>query len=302
MKRFSIIAAAALVCTAAIAKAPKPDSVRIAKYRDAKAAAVSFTFDDGSLDHYTLVAPELEKNGLRGTFWIIGNSVGTWAVSAAQVRDLSDRGHEIGNHTWSHADLVKIDAEAVRTEIARTDSLLESITGKRPEAVAFPFNRYDKSVLAEAMKGRVACRTWQTGQGQARNKSTAEGMTRWLDKVVAEGRWGITMTHGITSGYDAWEDETILWHFFAEVASRQDEIWVDTFSKIGAYVAERDSCVLVTSQKGRMLTVTPQCSLDETLYHEPLTLVVTLDGVDHCLSFNPFSGPITINLRKLARE
>lgn len=50
-------------------------TIRVAPYKDNKVCAISHTFDDGMLEHYTLVVPELEKRGFRGTFWINGQTV-----------------------------------------------------------------------------------------------------------------------------------------------------------------------------------------------------------------------------------
>ena len=46
--------------------------VYVAKYKGDKACAISYTFDDGLAEHYTLVAPQLERRGFRGTFFING--------------------------------------------------------------------------------------------------------------------------------------------------------------------------------------------------------------------------------------
>ncbi len=78
---------------------------------------VLMTFDDSTLDHYTIAAPELEKYGGHGIFYTtqmlpgegmpgMGPNPGfadksrymTWQ----QIRELSDRGHEIGNHSLHH--------------------------------------------------------------------------------------------------------------------------------------------------------------------------------------------------------
>ncbi len=40
------------------------------------------------------------------------------------VQSLIDSGHEIGNHTWSHPDLTKIDDTQVRRELQETGSLI----------------------------------------------------------------------------------------------------------------------------------------------------------------------------------
>ncbi len=42
--------------------------VSIAQYRGGRDAAISYTFDDGLLEQYTLVFPELEKRNIKATF------------------------------------------------------------------------------------------------------------------------------------------------------------------------------------------------------------------------------------------
>ena len=49
--------------------------VSVAKYKDDKTCAISYTFDDGLKEHYTMVGPEFEKRGMRATFFINGNSI-----------------------------------------------------------------------------------------------------------------------------------------------------------------------------------------------------------------------------------
>lgn len=301
MKKVSIIAAAVLICTAAMSKAPRPDSVSIARFRDGKTAAISFTFDDSIDDHYNLVAPQLEKNGFRGTFWVIGSSIDSkGALSSSQIREMSDKGHEMSNHTWSHQRLVGIDTAEVVKELRMTDDAIEKITGKRPVALAFPFNDWDDTVMSISMRGRIDVRRYQYAMGQKYRHSTPEKLSAWLEDTICKGEWGIAMIHGIHHGWDAWEDETVLWDFFAETAAHMDDVWVGTFSEVAAYVKEREACVIQTAVKGNRLTVTPQCLLDPELFHESLTLVVTIGGEDHHVDINPFAGPVTINLKKLA--
>jgi len=301
MKKISIIIAALCICATGLqAKAPKLDSVSIAKFRDAKKAAISFTFDDSIDDHYNLVAPQLEKNGLRGTFWVIGQSIDqAGSLSSAQIKEMSDRGHEMSNHTWTHSRMVEQDPAEVEKELVMTDDALEKITGKRPIAIAFPFNSWNDTVMTMSMRGRVAAREYQFPMGQAYHKSTAEGLTKWLNRTIEKGEWGIGMGHGIHHGWDPWNDETVLWNFFAETASRGDVVWVGTFSEVASYIKEREACTISTSVKGSKLTVIPQCDLDHSLFHEKLTLVVTVDGEDHLIDFDPFAGPFTIRLKRL---
>ena len=46
--------------------------VSIAQYRGGRDAAISYTFDDGLLEQYTLVFPELEKRNIKATFAVNG--------------------------------------------------------------------------------------------------------------------------------------------------------------------------------------------------------------------------------------
>ena len=109
-KLFSLI----FICLAMTAHTNAQTKVSIAPYYQGKKAAISFTYDDGLLEHYTLVAPNLEKRGFRGSFWIIGNMVGvehhrlgarmTWK----QIKKLEKRGHDMGSHGWSHINCRKV--------------------------------------------------------------------------------------------------------------------------------------------------------------------------------------------------
>ena len=47
----------------------------VAKYKSDKLCAISYTFDDGLVEHYTSVYPKFEKLGFKGTFWVNGNTI-----------------------------------------------------------------------------------------------------------------------------------------------------------------------------------------------------------------------------------
>lgn len=49
--------------------------VYVASYKDDKQCTVSYTFDDGLQEHYTLVYPKLGECGFKGTFWVCGKII-----------------------------------------------------------------------------------------------------------------------------------------------------------------------------------------------------------------------------------
>lgn len=261
---------------------PMTENVYIARFRDDKPSAVSFTFDDGDEDHALLVAPELAKRGFRGTFWIIGDKIDKGdsvrpRVTWQQLREMVNRGHEVSNHSFTHGKLVRMDSLQVEREIQMNDSAILHNTGIRPTTFCYPFNATTPMLKKIANRGRVGTRMFQVGMGQANNKSTAESLRRWLDGVLDRGDWGVTMIHGITKGYDKWSDPELLWGLFDRVKSHKDSIWVDTFREISAYQEERDNTVVRVFPTKDGMKITTECSLDSTLFNVPLTVVVKGD-------------------------
>ena len=76
--------------------------VSIAQYRGGRDAAISYTFDDGLLEQYTLVFPELEKRNIKATFAVNGGWMG--CISAKKVC-MSCGVPEIGKHHVRAPDL-----------------------------------------------------------------------------------------------------------------------------------------------------------------------------------------------------
>ncbi len=79
---------------------------------------VRLTFDDGP---YPAVTPTvldiLDRYGIPATFMLVGTFA---AAHPDLVRRLVDRGHVIGNHSWTHPDLSTLEPAQVRDELHRT--------------------------------------------------------------------------------------------------------------------------------------------------------------------------------------
>lgn len=66
---------------------------------DVDVPAFVLTVDDGYADNYTIGAPAFERYGMRGSFAIIADLIGTAGyMTWDQLRDLRDRGHECVVH------------------------------------------------------------------------------------------------------------------------------------------------------------------------------------------------------------
>lgn len=280
MKR--IIMAASISIMAGCAANLNMEDIRVADYKDGKECAVSLTFDDSMKEHYTIVAPELEKRGFRGTFWMCGAWMpekaenDTTHFTWSEAKEMSDNGHEMSNHSWSHPNLTTLSEEELTEQIRKNDEAILKNIGKPSTTFCFPYNAYNETVLEAALKGRVGARLkefWLGGQN-----SPKEYLEKQVEDALASGSWITGMTHGINYGYDCYSDPTEFTDFLDYLKSFEDRIWVGTFRDVAVYTALAENVKLDITSSGKELTITPATDLDRTLYESALTLEVITGG------------------------
>ncbi|WP_323097063.1 polysaccharide deacetylase family protein [Intrasporangium sp. YIM S08009] len=60
-------------------------------------------------------------------------AVGTWLSANPDLgRAVVDAGHDLGNHTWSHRTMPRLDAATARTEVARGAEAVAAVAGSSP--------------------------------------------------------------------------------------------------------------------------------------------------------------------------
>ena len=92
---------------------------------DTNDRVVALTFDDGPDPFHTpRVLDVLDQHHVKATFFMMGRQVERYPKVA---REVLRRGHEIGNHSYSHPKLILMSPRRVRDEIERTDTLLRNI-------------------------------------------------------------------------------------------------------------------------------------------------------------------------------
>jgi chitin deacetylase len=83
---------------------------------------VALTFDDGPTPEGTReVLNILREKNVRATFFVTGREL---EGHMAEGRDIVAAGHELGNHSYSHARMVFVSPSFVRREVERTDELI----------------------------------------------------------------------------------------------------------------------------------------------------------------------------------
>ena len=108
---------------------------------------VALTFDDGPSSQYTeKLLDGLQERNIKATFFVMGESAKN---NPGIIRRMHNEGHLIGNHTYSHADLAKLEFDAACREINDTNECISEITGYSPKFIRPPYGDWDKRLLKE---------------------------------------------------------------------------------------------------------------------------------------------------------
>lgn len=104
----------------------------------------ALTFDDGPSPYTTpRLLEQLEQNGIKATFFLLGSNASRYPRIVERIKN---DGHEIGNHSWSHANLKMLSAEKQKEEISRTDETLRS-QGVTPLYLRPPYGAFDERTI-----------------------------------------------------------------------------------------------------------------------------------------------------------
>lgn len=63
------------------------------------------------------------------------------------VREIISRGHEIGNHTYTHPHCNSLTPNQLKKELEQTSLLIQELTGKWPQFFRPPFGEYNNQVI-----------------------------------------------------------------------------------------------------------------------------------------------------------
>ena len=89
---------------------------------------VALTFDDGPRrDTTSRLLDGLRERGASATFFLVGQQI---EGSEDLLLRMRDEGHQVGNHSWSHASLKDESDWGLLQEVGRTDTLLREILGE----------------------------------------------------------------------------------------------------------------------------------------------------------------------------
>ena len=240
--------------------------ITIDRWFGGKKAAVALTFDDWTPGHALVALPLLNKMQLQATFFVTLSNFRMrpnedhWLI----LQQLKSAGHEVGNHTQLHSDLctltpAKLFAETTYAREQFDDQLL----GKPVNTFAYPFGRYNKTVINEVKKNHIAARAYSEKNDhllfdyqfaededdyykipclRLNAKSNEADLGILLEKYIDNNGFLACVFHGIFNDshaddhtmFDAIHEEKLT-SLMKVIKNKNDEIWVVNFGKAVSY-------------------------------------------------------------------
>ena len=185
-------------------------SAEIHNLRAGAGPQVALTFDDGPHPVLTPVILDLlDQYGAKGTFLLIGKQAETYPEL---VRMIVDRGHEIGNHSYSHRNLTDLSELEIERELVMTRQIIRRACGRFITLFRPPGGHYNATVRAATRATGFSPLFWNENIGNYAGRGPDEIVPSMIRKV---GNSGIVLLH---NGYD--ETPAMLPAFLKELASR----------------------------------------------------------------------------------
>lgn len=150
MKKYFLILLAAMLlfCVEGCASGERQVIVPESKIKYA-----ALTFDDGPYTPVTnRILDALEKYNAKATFFVVGNRAEIYSQSVRRAYSL---GCEIGNHTYSHADLCAAEIRTVKNEIGKCSDVIYKITGERERLFRPTGGKNDVTLQSEAGRALI---------------------------------------------------------------------------------------------------------------------------------------------------
>ncbi|OUM59852.1 carbohydrate esterase family 4 protein, partial [Piromyces sp. E2] len=158
----------------------------------------ALTYDDGPYKYDENFLAFLKTQNVKATFFVNGDNVLDITSDKGKriIKSIIDQGHEIGSHTWSHANLEELSESGLKSEITKLENALVSIIGKKPAFIRPPYGDGDdnKTVQKNLQKlGYTGIIMWNVDTKDWDNKGNVDyALSKFKEKI---GNGIISLNH-----------------------------------------------------------------------------------------------------------
>jgi peptidoglycan/xylan/chitin deacetylase (PgdA/CDA1 family) len=124
--------------------------------------SVSFTWDDNSIRHHSLLAPLFLDNGFRCTFYVVTGDEKYDSDYRDKYKQLLTNGFEIGSHSFSHHYISSLSPGDASAELKMSVKKILEQFGVYPLTFAFPNHDYNETLIELAREFHLETRNTLT--------------------------------------------------------------------------------------------------------------------------------------------
>jgi peptidoglycan/xylan/chitin deacetylase (PgdA/CDA1 family) len=145
---------------------------------------VALTFDDGPMPDWTpRVLEILAIHDVRATFFLKGINVRDHGA----IHRSSVGTHELGNHTWDHPDLARLNYPECRQQLERTSAIIHQVYGARPLLFRPPYGHLAGSSLLAAAEQGLTTVLWSAQMNESRFRARPADIVGSVVKAARPG-------------------------------------------------------------------------------------------------------------------
>jgi len=230
---------------------------------------VALSFDDGPHPRYTdQVLAILTKYNLHAVFFEVGKNLGTTgdnnAVTLGPIAPASYRvleaGNTLGNHSYSHPVLPKLDEAALDKEIDSTSTLLTYILKSPPVLFRPPYGAVNQNILTKIQAENMKTIIWNVDSED------------WADPVPN------SVAQRVISEVEKQHRGIILFHDIHKTGIEALPAVIDTLQADGyTFVTWNGTAFAPSGTRGAQVAATPAPAATQP-YHDSWAAIIGIDN------------------------
>lgn len=127
----------------------------INKYKDKK--VIALTFDDGPSKYTEKLLDILKEKEVKATFFLLGYKIENRIDT---VKRMSEEGHNIGIHGYTHKLFTKLTEEEINYEIETSRDIIENIIKDKVELIRVPYGAINELTTEVIEKHELTSILW----------------------------------------------------------------------------------------------------------------------------------------------
>lgn len=145
-----------------------------------KQKCVALTFDDGPVPETSKLLDMLKAKKARATFFILGMQATQWPDV---LKREAAEGHQLGNHSFTHAKLAGAPVASVQGEISRTQNVIKQVTGQWPTVLRPTYGETDKQLDGIAQQHKLSQILWSVDTVDWRDRDSKKITERVVNQT-----------------------------------------------------------------------------------------------------------------------